>query len=293
MCIIAVKSPEAKLDSTAMATLKRCWDENPHGAGFMFTDGDEVEIHKGYMSWRAFRRAVVRQNLASRGTVVFHFRIATQGVIESETCHPFPVSTSNADLKARIVRTKSAIAHNGIITTMPKHKRHSDTQIFIRDTLAIADEQDVVPEMQDTGSKFVLLTAKVITLVGEFLEEDGWQYSNSSYMEWEAWADYEIANAKPMFKPYVKSQPKLGEEDKPKSTPWHEYTDAEWEEIMATDSEDNGTDYGSEPMACMDCPEDARELSMFCEDCAWARGLSHEDEVDLSYSALAPYSKNA
>jgi predicted glutamine amidotransferase len=287
MCVIAVKSLDATLDQTAMETLKRCWDENPDGAGFMFVDGDEVVIHKGYMSWRAFRRAVNRQRLAERGTVVFHFRIATQGVIDSEACHPFPVSDNIRDLKARSIRSSSAVAHNGIITSMPKHKRYSDTQLFIRDVFAQTDMEDGIKEMFDTGSKFAVMTPDEVTLVGKFIDEDGWSYSNESYMDWEQWADdddtlspnlygttYGRPNLTDDWDDHGESFPLTGYKDS--SGKWHEFTDAEYAQIEA---EADGEIEVHFP--CMDCSNEAGPMALFCEECAWARGITPDDAIEF------------
>ena len=83
MCIIVYKPQGRKLPN--VETLRACWDNNPHGAGMMWPDGNSVRIQKGYMSWDAFEEALF--DLSERVDLVdtpvaFHFRIATHGSVK-------------------------------------------------------------------------------------------------------------------------------------------------------------------------------------------------------------------
>lgn len=184
MCVIAIKPHNVPLDDAAMNRLKNCWDVNPDGAGIMYRDQGKVAIYKGYMTWRRFKRAIRRHNLRNRGTVVFHFRIATHGAVIPQMCHPFPASSRLDDLLATGIRASMGIAHNGIITSVPKHEYLSDTQVYIQQRLMQIPKRDRLDDMATTGSKFVVMTPTSLTTVGKFEEEAGWFYSNDSFDGW-------------------------------------------------------------------------------------------------------------
>ena len=92
MCIIAIK-PEGQ--KVTKAILQNCYENNPDGAGFMYAASGQVEYQKGFMSfldfWDTWTKTRDRLALNKR-MVVFHFRIATAGVISPGQCHPFPVT---------------------------------------------------------------------------------------------------------------------------------------------------------------------------------------------------------
>lgn len=53
MCIIIVKN--SRMDLPDKEILKRCWNKNPHGAGFMYNYNDVV-IKKGFMFLMIFMK---------------------------------------------------------------------------------------------------------------------------------------------------------------------------------------------------------------------------------------------
>ncbi|NDB86247.1 MAG: hypothetical protein EB127_26655, partial [Alphaproteobacteria bacterium] len=71
MCII-VAIPQGK--QVTKQTLKRCWDNNPHGGGFMYSNGNKVIVNKEMVSfkkyWKAFTQAKENHDTA----FVCHFR---------------------------------------------------------------------------------------------------------------------------------------------------------------------------------------------------------------------------
>lgn len=54
MCIIIVKN--SRMDLPDKEILKRCWNKNPHGAGFMYNYNDVVIIKKGFMFLMIFMK---------------------------------------------------------------------------------------------------------------------------------------------------------------------------------------------------------------------------------------------
>ena len=196
MCIIAYKSPEATLNEKAIKRLDECFSSNPDGAGFMFMDDERpnlVRIEKGFMTFDSLKEAIERHKLAGRDEVVFHFRIASGGVVGVGNCHPFPVTHDNALLAAPSSRVAAAIVHNGVINSAIKlTDAESDTRVFVRDWLAPAVQPakkvgravDVLRLLAwfRGFNKFATMTSSGVELFGEFHEVDKWEFSNYSYL---------------------------------------------------------------------------------------------------------------
>ena len=116
MCIAVYKPMGA--DFPVKRVLKRCFYKNPDGAGFMVANGSAVEIHKGYMGFRSFWKALreVRYKYGDDKAYVMHFRISTQGGVRQDGCHPFPLSKDMSDLRRLDCEADIGVAHNGILT---------------------------------------------------------------------------------------------------------------------------------------------------------------------------------
>ena len=112
MCI-AIYKPKDKI--LTEATLKECFDSNSDGAGFMYSNGTSLKIHKGYFTFAKFYKAY--QAHADK-QLLLHFRIKTHGAVAIENCHPFLVSK---DL---------GFIHNGIISHHSGNTGVSDTRDF-------------------------------------------------------------------------------------------------------------------------------------------------------------------
>lgn len=211
MCIIVAKPAGVPLPSRE--TLAECFKSNPHGAGFMFADGEKVNIRKGYMTKKSFFDAIDALRVdTTECAMVLHFRIATHGDIKAGTCHPFPVSTNVFELRRRKTTDTLAVAHNGVIHGMRTDAATSDTMVYIRDVLAplramCGDDMPTDGRARSiidatVGSKLAFLDSLGnITTFGSFIEDGGVLYSNESYRppvlvpvkqayEWpETWAD--------------------------------------------------------------------------------------------------------
>lgn len=192
MCVIVVSKKGVRQPTTEQ--LKNCFTNNPHGAGYMYARGDKVIIHKGFMTWEDFSRAVKNEHFTAKDPVVYHFRISTQAGVQPTMTHPFPL-TSNIEYceKLDITSCSVGVAHNGIIrmTSNAKETRFSDTAIFISEymTKLIRNRNDLsdlyVLNMIDhlTNSKWALLADDGgISTVGNFVNEKGLLFSNSSYL---------------------------------------------------------------------------------------------------------------
>ena len=220
MCIIAVKKANQPLPEEKI--IKAMFKHNPDGAGFCYCLNGEVRIQKGYMSYKAFLEALkkVSEKIDTYATpMLFHFRIATHGGINPSLTHPFPISHKTPVLKHLTASTKLGIVHNGIIDIKTR-KDVSDTMTYITERLAKrykwdkefykSRKQRKVIQSEIGSSKMAFLDDKGgIYTVGDFIEDDGILYSNSSYKErdyffkltWEDYTDYEQVT--PLYDGYV------------------------------------------------------------------------------------------
>ena len=192
MCIIAVS--KRGIRQPTLQQLQKMFNNNPDGAGYMFARDGKVAIHKGFMTWEDFKRAVMAEKFTEADPVVYHFRISTQAGIKPTMTHPFPL-TDNIKLceKLDVLSCPVGIAHNGIIhlTTDHKQTRFSDTALFIAEymTKLIRHPSDMHDESIRemiyalTNSKWALLEGKTgeIETVGAFINHKGLLFSNTSY----------------------------------------------------------------------------------------------------------------
>lgn len=143
MCIAVVKPSGVEVPQ--QVNLRNCFENNPHGAGFMFIRDNKIHIKKGYMNFTDFYTAFCSENFGIEDTVFIHFRIATHGLVDGGNTHPFPVTNIVQDLRKRNISFNGyGLIHNGIFS-YPKQtfKRYdptgviSDTMLF---TLRLYDE---------------------------------------------------------------------------------------------------------------------------------------------------------
>ena len=98
MCIAIMKSANKKISKS---TLRRCYDANPDGAGFMYAEDKELIVNKGYFTFKEFYKEYKPHGDKQ---VLIHFRIKTHGPINKDNCHPF------------LVNSGLGFIHNGIIS---------------------------------------------------------------------------------------------------------------------------------------------------------------------------------
>ena len=199
MCLIVGKPKGTPFPSKRK--MKLWCHRYPHGVGVAFVESDHVRVIKGAMTWKDLREMLrsVTQVVSPKSTtdidMVIQFRQAVTGKPCPRFCHPFPVSSKQEDLDALDVSAPAALAHNGTIyeycnssycSTSEKTKEINDAQEFIKDYVVPLGEQIFNPIVQKlivktTYSKFAILTPKGITYLGNFIEEDGYWYSNDGY----------------------------------------------------------------------------------------------------------------
>ncbi|MBR3062344.1 MAG: class II glutamine amidotransferase [Exiguobacterium sp.] len=191
MCIIAIKPQGKKMFNDSV--IKTMFIANPDGAGFMYYDPNpalknHVIIKKGYHTVKALLKALHSLDLKNT-TAVLHFRIGTSGLNDSLNCHPYPLyKANNVDCSAKL-----AVAHNGVLHAYnpPKGSKINDTQMFINEVL-----NKLSPDFIDDDDKLMLIhkiigTSKLafldntgkFTTIGNFISDNGYLFSNGSYLE--------------------------------------------------------------------------------------------------------------
>jgi predicted glutamine amidotransferase len=134
MCIAVVKPKNVDFPTTQQ--LKNCFNSNPHGAGFMYSDGEKLIIKKGYMTFNDFIKAFQEENISKDKLVFFHFRIATHGLIDGGNTHPFPITKSIDLQRNQEIKYKGyGLIHNGVFHYDPQDFLKYDRNNLISDTM--------------------------------------------------------------------------------------------------------------------------------------------------------------
>jgi len=196
MCVIAVS--ERGTRQPTKAELLAMFNHNPHGAGYMLARGGRVEIHKGFMWFDDFWRAVRSERLTAADPVVYHFRISTQAGVNPEMTQPFPLTSRLSITKALDVRCTVGIAHNGIIpvTADPAEHNYSDTALFVAGYLSgmMRTTSDIdaalLTEIESLigWSRLAIMdgTGEIVT-IGKFTEHNGILLSNLNHIHTKSW----------------------------------------------------------------------------------------------------------
>lgn len=203
MCIIAIKPKDKEIQKKE--TLQTCFNRNHDGAGYMFVnDKSEVVIKKGYMKFDEYYKDLMndynKYNLKNKN-LIMHFRIGTSGQSKTGCTHPFVISTDYTELEKTRNKTNIGVCHNGIVSMFNSRlAQYSDTEIYITTVLAPIIKLQVNAYTFDdiramikatTSSKWAFLDKfdKVYT-VGDFEEDNGYLYSNSTYKSYSAPKQY-------------------------------------------------------------------------------------------------------
>ena len=199
MCIAVYKPMGQTIPSKK--TFKNCFDNNSHGAGFMFALDGKVHIEKGFMTFDAFRQGLKKKlkdlHIKDNGKsmpMVFHFRITSQGGVEQALTHPYPLCDNYDQMKQLSVVSDFGVAHNGIIDFASNYgvKDHNDTMEFIKNVLypmikgnknwyQDEDKIDILDYLLDGNRVAVMDGDGHVELFGNWTEDKGIFYSNCSY----------------------------------------------------------------------------------------------------------------
>ena len=159
MCIIAVK--QCGQEMFPEETIRMMFSNNPDGAGMMWYDFSQRKVvyRKGFMRVDQLLDFINSEDWTDR-PVVMHFRIGTSGHKTKLCTHPYPVYDKN-----HVSGTSDlAVCHNGVLSNyFPGYNS------AINDSLNFTQK---VLSIDNTGD---------ITLLGNFIEDGGYVYSNSSY----------------------------------------------------------------------------------------------------------------
>ena len=123
MCI-AIYCPSNEVITKEIA--EESAKSNPDGQGFAYTNEEKkivvVKSMKFDEFWEEYTKAIAE---FPDSQFLIHFRIATHGRVDKETCHPYMINDDHV------------LIHNGTITNAPlcPDNIHSDTQMFIDETL--------------------------------------------------------------------------------------------------------------------------------------------------------------
>lgn len=203
MCIIIAKDKFGRLPSEE--ELKNSFENNSDGAGFMYVKDGKVVIDKGYMTYTSFikhyKKLLEENNNFKNKSLVIHCRIGTSGKNIKANTHPYPISNQTRLLKSRhLTNEKIGIVHNGIIKGYGTATGLNDTQEFIQKYFYplyshyedFYKNKDIMYGIElITGSKFAILdTTDTIYYVGEFVEDKGLKFSNTTYKPYRYYYSY-------------------------------------------------------------------------------------------------------
>lgn len=193
MCIIVSKEKGVAMPSKDI--LRNCFNRNSDGAGLMYVNKGKVVIRKGFMNFSEFYEYIEKLNHMhdlTEKAMVMHFRISTGGKVDGGNCHPYPITSDAKRLRQTSITTTLGMAHNGVISDYNrKDTVLNDTQCFVRDCVSTIYNYDknffnnirTMSMLKDiAGSKLCFLDSNEnIHYVGDFVEDKGVLYSNTTY----------------------------------------------------------------------------------------------------------------
>lgn len=206
MCIIAIKPKGKKMFDDDV--IKTMFSNNPDGAGYMYYDDEigKVVGYKGFMSVNKLIKHLHSKNLHDTN-VILHFRIGTSGLKDGLNCHPYPIFDKN---KLNFI-TDLAMCHNGVLRGyIPSSGKINDTQMFIKyvlnylssDFINNSDCRHLIEEIIGPYNKLAFLDDKnKVTIIGNFIEDNGYVYSNDSYKHKKSVYVHKKGNSYSGFKP--------------------------------------------------------------------------------------------
>lgn len=191
MCIIAIKPKGLPMISDEI--INEMFMRNHDGAGIMFLkDNGMVHIEKGFFTIESVLDYLHENELAFMKTdVVLHFRIGTSGKLNALNCHPYSVWSANKTS----CDVTLGVAHNGILDSYgwKGNDEINDTQAFIKDLRKLPHNflknTFMVSLLKKAigSNKFAFMDKDGIHTIGNFIEDNGYYYSNDSYKPVKVW----------------------------------------------------------------------------------------------------------
>ena len=150
--------------------LKRAFFANPHGIGFVSTNG----LYWRGMNFNEFYAQL--KGVKKEDGCIIHFRFATHGSHKVSNCHPF----RHKDL---------FFAHNGVLPVRTFNDMTDSETVFRNRITPVYDQFGIdSQEFEDVVldnlhySKFAFLKDQEIHLYGDFRQMNGIWYSNFNWM---------------------------------------------------------------------------------------------------------------
>ena len=147
MCVVIIKKAGVNVPSDEI--MKKCFEHNPDGCGFMYWGQKGVVVNKGFMNFNKFKKFHKKVNLKKDNVAIYHFRLASTGRVTAGNTHPFPVTKNIKTMRKLAGVYDLAVAHNGTFRNTPKHGV-TDTMQFIRELLA---NRLVKETLHETGTQ--------------------------------------------------------------------------------------------------------------------------------------------
>ncbi len=194
------------------------YERNPHGAGIMFLKPDgNVHIEKGFFAGKDVLDYVHAHPELNDTDVVMHFRIATSGKRDGLGCHPYPVWSNNLKTSTDV---SLAMCHNGILDSFgwKGTAEVNDTQVFIKECLRklphnfLRNKGIIDLLSKSTGTnRFAFLDKEGVHTIGNFIEDGGYLFSNTSYKSGKRLTSSELTSPVSIPKPIVVHEVKKAE----------------------------------------------------------------------------------
>lgn len=182
MCIAVVIPAGKVLDRE---TIQRCAQSNRDGSGLAYIHNGKVHISKGWMDAGEFIKAYypIAAEFGQHSPMLVHFRIATQGKVNRNNCHPFRIRGG-------------ALIHNGQFWNNGRSQEKSDTaefsqifhNIFVKEHV-LAAKEDIEKEIGSYNKVAILYEDKSVVLLNENLwdkREDGIMFSHRGHKPWKS-----------------------------------------------------------------------------------------------------------
>jgi len=179
--------------------LRTGFESNPHGAGYMYFDNDNILCIEKCMDFEEFIESYEKNWLQYGGVSPFaiHFRWATHGTRDISNVHPFAMNDN------------VAVMHNGILDCHIDDTAMSDTASFVKNYLAALPtnwyDNDYLFDMVEQyceGSKLIVFSNEVDAEYPAYIlnESSGhWKngvwYSNGSYEKTKSLYTWSIAKS--------------------------------------------------------------------------------------------------
>ena len=169
-------------------TIRMMFQNTPDGAGMMWYDFSQRKVvyRKGFMRVDQLLDFINSEDWTDRPAVM-HFRIGTSGHKTKLCTHPYPVYDKNHVSGT----TDLAVCHNGVLSNyFPGYNSAiNDSLNFTQKVLSKldpsfihdADKLMLIEELIGTSKLAFIDNTGDITLLGNFIEDGGYVYSNSSY----------------------------------------------------------------------------------------------------------------